>query len=127
MSELVIQVDDPSIDPSQLADLTDELRRSLLDLDVDDVRFAGSPAPPGTRGTEALELAVVVVQFVAESGLIASVVQTVSGWLARSRVHQVEITLGEDKLVLSNASADEQRRLVEHFIKATGEGTAAEA
>src|SRR6266704_2091630 len=74
----------PDADAEEVAEATAQLRRELLDLDVDAVGLppAGEP-PPGTRAVELAALGALVVT-VAQSQLLASVVAAVRSWLACS-------------------------------------------
>jgi len=74
----------PDTDTEETAEVTLQLRRELLDLDVEAVELprAGEP-PPGTRAVELAALGALVVT-VAQSQLLASVVAAVRSWLACS-------------------------------------------
>ena len=94
-----------------------QLRRELLDLDVEAVELprAGEP-PPGARAVELAELGALVVT-VAQSQLLASVVAAVRSWLAGSRRRSVRLELGGDVLELAGVSSDEQRRLTDEWLR----------
>ncbi|MEV0002008.1 hypothetical protein AB0H28_06920 [Micromonospora sp. NPDC050980] len=98
---------------------THRLRRELHQLDgVRSVRAATSatPAPDGARAGELAELGTLLATLAAQAGLVAGVLRAVGDWQRRRGRGRVEVRLGEHELVLDNATADEQRRLVEAFL-----------
>ncbi|WP_154697511.1 hypothetical protein [Lentzea guizhouensis] len=98
-------------------DVLHDLLEDLREIGVEGM-LGTTEAPKHIRGTELVEAAFVVVQGIVESGLARIVADRVQGWFSRSEVNQVEITVGESRLLLANATAEQQERLVEHFIKA---------
>src|SRR6266536_329741 len=74
----------PDADAEEVAEATAQLRRELLDLDVDAVELppAGEP-PPGTRAVELAALGALLVT-VAQSQLLTPVLAAVRSWLAGS-------------------------------------------
>src|SRR5215218_5763640 len=95
---LGIQVElGPDADDEEVAEATLQLRRELLDLDVDsvDLPTAGQP-PPGTRGVELAAL---------------------RSWLGGSPQRSIKLELEGDTLELTGISATEQRRLVDEWLQ----------
>ena len=72
----------PGGDAEELAQATRQLRRELLDLDVDSVETppAGEP-PAGSRAVDVATLGALVVNM-ADSQLLAAVIGAVRSWLA---------------------------------------------
>ena len=107
----------PGADAEDVAEATLQLRRELLDLDVDAVELpsAGEP-PPGSRAVELAALGALVVT-VAQSQLLASVVAAVRSWLASSPRRSIKLELGGDVLELAGVSSDEQRRLTDEWLR----------
>jgi len=110
----------PDADTEEVAEATAQLRRELLDLDVDAVELppAGEP-PPGTRAVELAALGALVVT-VAQSQLLASVVAAVRSWLAISPRRSIKLELGGDVLELTGVSSDQQRRLTDEWLRRHG-------
>ena len=104
-------------DPEEVAEATLQLRRELLELDVESVEIprAGDP-PPGSRAVDLAALGALVVT-VAQSQLLASVVAAVRSWLAGSRQRSIKLELGGDVLELSGVSSAEQRRLTDEWLR----------
>jgi hypothetical protein len=107
----------PDADPEEVAEATLQLRRELLDLDVDavDLPRAGEP-PPGTRAVELAALGALVVT-VAQSPLLGPVVAAVRSWLAGSPQRSIKLELDGDALELSGLSSKEQQRLVDEWLR----------
>ena len=110
-------------DPETVADATVQLRRELLELEVDAVEMPRSEnPPPGSRGADVAALGALVVTL-AQSPLLGSVVDTVQSWLARTRQGTIKLELGGDVLELTGVSSEEQRRLTDEWLRRHGEVT----
>ena len=85
MSEIAIAVRlEADADSAELEDATSQLRRELLELDVDDVKApAGGEAPPGTRGAVGAEIGTLLVA--AGRAAIGPVVAAIQSWVAGAR------------------------------------------
>lgn len=115
---LGIQVElGPDADDEEVAEATLQLRRELLDLDVDsvDLPTAGQP-PPGTRGVELAALGALLVS-VTQSQLLAPVLAAVRSWLGGSSQRSIKLELEGDTLELTGISSTEQRRLVDEWLQ----------
>jgi hypothetical protein len=115
---LGIQVEiGPDEDAEQVAEATLQLRRELLDLDVEavDLPRVGEP-PPGTRAVELAALGALVVSA-ANSQLLGPVVAAVRAWLAGAPQRSIKLELGGDVLELSGVSSKEQRRLTDEWLR----------
>jgi hypothetical protein len=106
----------PDSDAEEIARATLQLRRELLDLDVDAVEAprAGEP-PPGSKGVNVAALGALVVN-IADSQLLAAVVTAVRSWLAGSSRRSIKLQLGSDALELTGVSSKEQRRLTDEWL-----------
>ena len=106
----------PDGDAEEAARATLQLRRELLDLDVDAVETpqAGKP-PPGSKGVDVAALGALVVN-IADSQLLAAVVTAVRSWLAGSSRRSIKLQLGGDALELTGVSSKEQRRLTDEWL-----------
>ena len=107
----------PDADDEEVAEATLQLRRELLELDVEAVEIprAGEP-PPGSRAVDLAALGALVVT-VAQSQLLAAVVAAVRSWLAGSQKRSIKLELGGDVLELTGVSSDEQRRLTDEWLR----------
>ena len=103
-------------DAEEIAEATLQLRRELLDLDVDAVEApaAGQP-PPGSRAVDVAALGALLVRL-SDTQLLGSVVAAIGSWLARSSRHSIKLELGGDVLELTGVSSKEQRRLTDEWL-----------
>ena len=115
---LGIQVElGPDADDEEVAEATLQLRRELLDLDVDSVDLpTASQPPPGTRGVELAALGALLVS-VTQSQLLAPVLAAVRSWLGGSPQRSIKLELEGDTLELTGISSTEQRRLVDEWLQ----------
>ena len=106
----------PGGDAEEVAQSTLQLRRELLELDVNAVETlrAGEP-PPGSRAVDVAALGALVVN-IADSQLLAAVVAAVRSWLAGSPRRSIKLELGGDALELTGVSSREQRRLTDEWL-----------
>ena len=103
--------------PDEIAQATLQLRRELLELDVEKVSVAGGGDPPaGSRGIELAALGALVVTF-ARVGVLASVVGAVQSWLTTSSQRSIKLELDGDSLELTGLPSSEQRRLTDEWLK----------
>jgi hypothetical protein len=111
--QLAVGSDD---DAEQVAEATRQLRRELLDLDVEAVEQprAGEP-PPGSKAVELATLGALLVT-VAKSQLLGPVVAAVRSWLAGSQ-RSVRLELDGDVLELTGVSSREQQRLADEWLR----------
>lgn len=104
-------------DAEEIAEATLQLRRELLDLDVEAVELPRAGEPPlGTRAAELAALGALAVTL-AQSQLLGSVVAAVRSWLAGSQQRSIKLELGGDVLELSGVSSTEQRRLTDEWLR----------
>jgi hypothetical protein len=118
--ELRLQLSEEGTDAERLAVLTGYLRAELLQLDVEDVRAlpAGEP-PPGARVFGVATAGALLIALGQSAAGLRSVVSAIRDWLRRGEGTRrtVRLELGGDALELSQASAADQERLIELFIR----------
>ncbi len=107
----------PEVEAEAVAEATLQLRRELLELDVEAVELAraGEP-PPGTRAVDFIALGSLVVT-VANSGLLSAVVAAIRSWLGARPQRSIRLELGGDVLELTGVSSEEQRRLADAWLR----------
>jgi hypothetical protein len=122
---LAIELTETGAEPERLEELTIDLRRELLALDVDDVaRVSAGDAPPGSRSIDLAAIGALLVTMNQTTDVLAHIVSTVRDWLRRSPEpkRSVQMTIGGRSIELSAASDEQQDRLVAEFIKAGADG-----
>lgn len=104
-------------DAEAVAEATLQLRRELLELDVDAVELARAGEPlPGTRAVDFVALGTLLVT-VANSGVLTAVVTAIRSWLDRKPHRSVKLELDGDVLELTGVSSEEQRRLADAWLR----------
>lgn len=124
MAKLLIRIKDDQSPPEHLDDLAIDLREAILESGADSVskRSKGAAgAGAGARGTELIAVGVLIVQMALDAGLFADLVRQIRDWSSRQRVQHVEIELNGSRLIVSDATAEQQQALIDHFVKATSE------
>jgi hypothetical protein len=116
-TQVVLEVDaGPDADEQEVAELALRLRDELEAVDVGSVRLArGGTPPPGAKSVDPVEWGRLLVE-VASSPALLALVNAATAWVARQRRGQVRVKIGEDELVLSGVSRDDQRRLVDDWL-----------
>jgi hypothetical protein len=105
----------PDTDREELADVTAQLRRRLLELDVDSVGFIRSEdIPAGAKPGDAVTIGALAVATAPTA--MRAVLHVVQTWLENRPLCGVKVTIGGDSLELSNASRTEQGELVQAFV-----------
>jgi hypothetical protein len=107
----------PDADADEVAEATLQLRRELLDLDIEAVELPrAGEAPPGTRAVELAALGALVVT-VGQPPLLGPVVAAIRSWLASAPQRSIKLELEGDVLELTGLSSKEQRRLVDEWLR----------
>lgn len=116
-TELRVRVDAEDADTEEIAELTKQLRRTLLELDVDAVDpIPEGEAPPGTKAVDALALGGLMVSLVNASGLLASVVDAIQSWVVGRGPRNVRLELDGDVLEVSGISSRRQDQLIKVWL-----------
>src|ERR1035438_868519 len=116
-SELTVEVGVDGADDEELAELTSQLRDHLLDLDVYAVsRTALGETPDGSHGAGPLEFGSLAIQFLLQQEILQSIINSVRFWLGHRRIRAVKLTLDGDSLELTDATSEQQERLVEAWV-----------
>jgi hypothetical protein len=105
----------PDMDADELDNLTVELRKALLELDIDAVApITTNESPIGAKPAEALTVGALAVTT--SPVLIASVVRLIETWIKSRPLHKLTLTVDGDHLEINQPSRGEQRLVVESFI-----------
>jgi hypothetical protein len=102
-------------DARELADLTAQLRRRLLELDVERVELVHSEdIPPGAKPAEAIAIGALVVTTAPAA--LKAVVGLVDSWLRNRPVRSATVTIDGDSMELAKISRTEQQQLLQAFL-----------
>jgi hypothetical protein len=118
---LKVEVRFDQAEAAELDQLTTQLRRELLQLDVDDVRRShAGPPPAGARAVDVVALSQLVVSFGTAAGALASVINAVRDWLDRRTGGSIRVEMDGDPIELTNASDQQQQQLVDAWLARHG-------
>jgi hypothetical protein len=105
-------------DDGERDELTGKLRRELRRLDVDAVDRPHGQTPDGTRAIDMAQIGELLVTLATTATALGSLVAAVRSWLTAHGGGTVKLTIGGDSLEITGALSEEQRRLVDAWIKA---------
>jgi hypothetical protein len=107
----------PEAEAEEVAEATLQLRRELLELDVEAVDLArGGEPPPGSRAVEFVALGTLIVSL-AKSGVLASAVGAIRSWVEGHPQRTIKLEVDGDVLELTGVSSKEQRRLADAWLR----------
>lgn len=112
-------------DDIELAEVADQLRRALLDLEVDSVDGVSDGAVPDrAKAVDPTALGTLAVTMAPLA--LRSVVDLVKTWLSDRQLRTVTLTMDGDTVVLSKASRSDQHDALQAFLRRHGDehGTA---
>ena len=109
-------------DLERLAESTYQLRRELLELDVEAVSVRPSgPAPSGTKGGDALAVGELIVQV--SVAVLPALLASVQAWVSRLGSQKIRIKVGDDEIELSGPmSSAERSALIKAFADRRASG-----
>ena len=121
--ELALRIDaGPDADDEELAQLALRLRADLDGVDEASVRLARGGSPePGAKSAASVEWGTLLVSTVT-SGALTAILRTANAWVARQRGGAISVRVGGDELVLTGASTEDQRRVVEDWLARRADG-----
>jgi hypothetical protein len=117
---VVLSIGEDGTEAERVEELAQVLRAEILEAGVGDVAAArdGVP-PPGSRAVDVAAAGGLLVTISGSVDVLHHLMGVVRGWLGRAPAERaVELSVGGQTLRLSNASADQQERLVEVFVRA---------
>ncbi|MFE0326875.1 hypothetical protein ACFW08_08745 [Streptomyces sp. NPDC058960] len=114
------------VDQEELDELTTQLRRRLLELDVDDVRLgrSGEVVPEGAKPGEVIAAGALAVSLA--PAVLRPVLRLVETWMQNRPVRTVKVDIDGRTIELGHASAEQQERLVDAFLEDVRTRTPAE-
>jgi hypothetical protein len=113
---VTIAVQSPDGDESESGDANYQLRRELLELDVDDVVVQSAVPPDDAKAGGAGAIVGLAVQLASSPAALKAVVSAVCSWLSRQRSRTVSISLDGDTLNVTGVSSAEQQSLIDAWI-----------
>ena len=107
-------------DDRELDRLTRQLRREILEMDVEDVALVESEeAPAGAKG-DTITLGALLVTAAASGSLFPGLFDLLKSWLTRHGLRSVTLEIDGDKLEVKGISAKEQQQLIDAWMSRHG-------
>jgi hypothetical protein len=78
-------------------------------------------APAGAKSGDPVELGTLFVT-IASSGALTALINTANSWIGRRRRGSIRVKIGNDELVLTGASSEHQRRVIEEWLARRSDG-----
>jgi hypothetical protein len=127
-TQVVLELDaGPDADEQEVAELALRLRDDLEAHDVGSVQLSrGGTVPAGAKSVDAIEWGSLLVAIASSPALVA-LIHTANTWVARQRRGRVRVKIGEDEIVLTGVSSDDQRRLIDDWLARRGAEPARDA
>jgi membrane-associated two-gene conflict system component 1 (EACC1) len=108
----------PDSDAEELDRLSLELREDLLALDVEAVERAEVQGlPTGAKGSGPGAAGTLIITL-ANSTVVVALIGILRSWLSRGSGRKVQVRFGGDTILVTDASAEEQAKLIEWWIDA---------
>jgi hypothetical protein len=116
-NQVLLEFDVEDGDEAELDRAATNLRRQLLELEVESVeRPSAGAAPPGSRAIELAALGAIVVGL-QQPGVLDGVANVVRSWVGRDSGRSVKLSIGGDSIELSQISDEDQQRLLELWLE----------
>ena len=104
-----------------IAKLSQQLRKDLLMLDVKNVDYlCREKSVEGTKTGDIISWETLIITLATSGGVISTFINFILGWIKRNNGRTVRLELNGNKLEVTGLSTDEQKRLIEIWLKRNG-------
>ncbi|MES4892915.1 hypothetical protein [Streptomyces sp. NPDC096012] len=112
----LVVVGEIDVDQEELDSLTAQLRRRLLEIDVDDVRTvpSGDALPDGAKAGELIAVGALAVSLA--PAVLRPALRLVETWMKNRPVKSVKLEMDGRVIELGHVSAEQQQQLIEAFL-----------
>jgi hypothetical protein len=107
----------PDSDPEELDSMSVDLRRELLELDIESVVRATEGSVPPTAKAGGTVLSDVLIVSLSNSTVLVAVVHLLAGWVKRGSRRKVTVRVGKNSIEIESASAEEAAKLIESWLE----------
>jgi Effector Associated Constant Component 1 len=98
--------------------VTRQLRRELLELDVESVVSTAEGQAPSDAKGDPITIGALIVALSSSGGVLTTLIATLKEWLTRrDDGRRVSVTIAGDTIELGGTSAQERRDLIDAFIQ----------
>ena len=107
----------PDSDDQERLELARRLRSELLALsEVEGIESPAAMVAPRSKAA-GVDWQTLIVTLAASGGVLTSLIGTIQSWLTRQEKASVTLEMGGDKLVITGASSEVQRSLVDDWVR----------
>ncbi|MET9482008.1 hypothetical protein [Streptomyces sp. NPDC006638] len=116
---IAVAVEAAGGDAEETDALTRELQEELLLLDAAESveRPEGGAAPAGSKGGTVTTLGALLITGAFSRAALNTLVSLVSEWRQRAQARRVELTVGDDLLIVEGVSSSDQKALIEAWLQ----------
>jgi hypothetical protein len=116
--QVVLVVDDRDADEEQIADAAAALLAEISELDIDGAEFLSRQVvTDGSRGTDVEQTSALLVTLAGAGSILRPLIGLLRDWLSRrGGSGKIRMEIGSDKIELTAASDELQRRALDAFI-----------
>jgi hypothetical protein len=116
MKELVVTLEAaPESDPKELSDQTAQLRKRLLEIDVESVRLLRSvDVAQGAKPIDAVVIGGLNITLTAAA--VGAALRVIETWLKNRPVRKAKVSIDGTSIEITNVSNEVERSLVQDFI-----------
>lgn len=108
------------VDEEELENLTRQLRRELLELDIESVDFIRKGiASERTKSGDPIALGQLILTLAASGGVLVTLIKTLQSWLTLQKI-DIEMDINGNKIKMKGGkiSKEEEQRLLAAYIAA---------
>ncbi|MGF1431056.1 hypothetical protein [Kitasatospora sp. LaBMicrA B282] len=122
--ELHVLISEDDVEDEYLDSRTHQLRKELLQLEVESVKFLSvGPPPAGAKGLDVSDVGTLVVVVIQTAAALQQLINTTRGWVKHGYAKQrtVVIKAGEDELKITGVDDREEASRIELFVARNSE------
>jgi len=107
----------PEVDVEELEKHTLQLKKELIELDVEAVDFVSAgESPEKVKAGDPITWGTLLLTLAASGGVLTSLISALQSWLTTRDRRSVTLEIDGDKLEVAGISSEEQRRLIDAWL-----------
>ena len=117
LTQLRLKIDpSPEVDNEKLEQVTRDLRKELMELDVENVDFETVGEAPKDAKGDVITFGTLLMTLVTSGGVLTSVFNTLQSWLTRHERSKIIIEEDGDKFEVTGNPSQEQQKMFYAWI-----------